>query len=134
MGPLGTRLTWGSGLWPPLQPRDTGWLNWPTRTCGASSAAGDWKTEARRSRLPHTDQREQVRSGSRPADGRDGLPVLEAAEAGRVVEGLHEDLRQLLLVLGALVLLLPMFQQHVDFRVQERLGVLKLCDNTTLDK
>lgn len=61
-----------------------------------------------------------------PANGRDGLSVLEAAEPSRVVERLHEDLGQLLLILRALVLLLPVLQQHVDLRVQQRLRVLKL--------
>lgn len=71
---------------------------------------------------------DQLRSVTRPAYGSDGLSVLEAAEAGCVVEGLHEDLGQLLLVLSALVLLLPVFQQHVDLRVQQRLCILKLCN------
>lgn len=73
---------------------------------------------------------EPARTCSGPAHGSDGLPVLEAAEAGRVVEGLHEDLGEFLLVLGALVLLLPVFQQHVHLRVQQRFCVLKLCSTT----
>lgn len=56
----------------------------------------------------------QVKRGSVPAHGGDGLSVLEAAESSCVVQGLHENLGQLLLVLGALVLLLPVLQQHVD--------------------
>lgn len=52
-----------------------------------------------------------------PADTGDGLPVLEAAEAGCVVQGLHEDLGELLLILCTLVLLLAVLQEHVDFGV-----------------
>ena len=51
-----------------------------------------------------------------PSDCSDGLSVLELAESVGVVERFHEDLRQLLLVLGVLVLLLPAnnsTQQHV---------------------
>lgn len=69
--------------------------------------------------------------GPVPAHGSDGLAVLEAAEPGRVVERLHEDLGQLLLVLGALVLLLAVLQQHVDLGVQQRLRVLELCGTGT---
>lgn len=128
-----------------------GWRCWThlgIRALASSAASGHrlaklassnlWSFFCRR-RLGHTrpGQNQADRTGSEPgaaglpAHSGDGLPVLEAAEPGRVVEGLHEDLWQLLLVLGALVLLLPVFQQHVDLRVQQGLCALKLCGTTT---
>ena len=47
------------------------------------------------------------------ANAGNGLPVAELGKPLGVVERLHEDLAQLLLILGLLVLLLPMLKQHV---------------------
>ncbi len=60
------------------------------------------------------------------AHARDVLHVLELGEALRVVERFHEHTRELLLLLGILVLLLAVLKQNVDLGDQEGLGVLGL--------
>ena len=56
-----------------------------------------------------------------PAQTCDGLSVSELGELLGVVECLHEYLGQLLFVLGLLVLLLPVLEQHVNLRDEESL-------------
>ena len=61
------------------------------------------------------------------------LPVPELGESLSVVECLHEDLAQLLLVLRLLVLLLPVLQQHVHLgpgnhhNVQDKVTAIELA-------
>lgn len=64
----------------------------------------------------------------KPADGSNGLSVLELAKSLGVVECLHKDFRKFLLVFGALILQFAMIQQHVHFRNQQCLCILELCN------
>merc|ERR1719341_487969 len=67
----------------------------------------------------------------RPDRG-DSLSVSKLCKSLGVVESLHEDFRELLLILSLLILLLPVLQQHVHLRNQQSLSIFKFLGECQL--